>query len=83
MVYVQFVAKFLLRIVHFLDFAHLPVYKIKVKSESALFVTELRETTGELGAIGRAVSTLTGLGWTVDKVQRVITNVTYLGHSLN
>jgi hypothetical protein len=43
----------------------------------------VRETAGELVAIGRVVSTVTGLGWTVDKVQRVMTNVTYLGHSLN
>jgi hypothetical protein len=59
------------------------VYKIKFKTGSALFVTELMETAGELGAIGRAVSTFTGLGWTVDKFQRLITNVTYLGYSLN
>ena len=59
------------------------MYKIKVKTGSALFVSDrVRETAGELTAIDRAVSALPGLGWTVGKVQRVITNVTHLGHSL-
>ena len=40
------------------------MYKIKVKTGSALFVSDgVNETAGELAVIGRAVSTLTGLGW--------------------